>query len=76
MMACMDSQISYFFSAPEWASMPVGANCLWLGKSDTRACVEIHDAQSSTAINDLLARGTVERQGERRSARYRISESD
>lgn len=76
MMACMDSQISYFFSAPEWASMPVRVNCLWLGKSDTRACVEIHDAQLSIAINDLLARGTVERQGERRSARYRISESD
>ena len=61
MMARMDSQIAYFFSAPEWASMPVGANCPWLGKSDTRAFVEIHDVQWGTAINDLLARGTVER---------------
>lgn len=76
MMARMNSQIFYFFSAPAWASMPGGANCHWLGKLGTRACVEILVGQWSIAINDLLARGTVERQGERRSARYRISESD
>lgn len=75
-MASMNSQISYFFSVAEWASMPVGGNCHWLGKSDTRACVESHDVQWGAAVNDLLVRGAAERQGERRSARYRISESD
>jgi hypothetical protein len=48
----------------------------WLSKSDILAYVDIPDGQWNAAINDLLARGTVERQGERRSARYRISESD
>lgn len=48
----------------------------WLSKSDILAYVDILDGQWNAAINDLLARGTVERQGERRSARYRISESD
>lgn len=48
----------------------------WLSKSDILAYVDIPDGQWNAAINDLLARGTIERQGERRSARYRISESD
>lgn len=48
----------------------------WLSKSDILAYVGIPDGLWNAAINDLLARGTVERQGERRSARYRISESD
>ena len=48
----------------------------WMSKSDILANVDIPDGQWNTAINDLLARGTVERQGERRGARYRISESD
>lgn len=48
----------------------------WLSKSDILAYVDIPDGQWNAAINDLLARGSVERQGERRSARYRISESD
>jgi hypothetical protein len=48
----------------------------WLSKSDILAYVDIPDGQWNAAINDLLARGTVERQGERRGARYRISESD
>jgi len=76
MMASMNSQVSYFYSVPERASIPVGVNCHWRGKSDTRDCVETHDVQWGAAINDLLARGTVERQGERRGARYRILESD
>lgn len=48
----------------------------WLSKSDILAYVDIPDGQWNAAITDLLARGTVERQGERRGARYRISESD
>lgn len=48
----------------------------WLSKSEILAYVDIPDGQWNAAINDLLARGTVERQGERRGARYRISESD
>lgn len=48
----------------------------WMSKSDILAYVDIPDGQWNAAINDLLARGTVERQGERRGARYRITESD
>ncbi|WP_160321239.1 Eco57I restriction-modification methylase domain-containing protein [Prosthecomicrobium hirschii] len=48
----------------------------WLSKSDILAYVDIPDGQWNAAINELLASGTVERQGERRGARYRISESD
>jgi hypothetical protein len=48
----------------------------WLSKSDILADIDIPDGQWNAAINDLLSRGTVERQGERRGARYRISESD
>ena len=43
----------------------------WLSKSDILAYVDIPDGQWNAAINDLLARGTVERQGKRRGARYR-----
>lgn len=48
----------------------------WASKSEVLALADIADGQWNAAINDLLARGTVERQGERRGARYRISESD
>ena len=48
----------------------------WLSKSDILAYVDIPDGHWNIAINELLAGGIVERQGERRSARYRISESD
>lgn len=48
----------------------------WLSKADILAYVEMPHGQWNAAINDLLARGIVERQGERRGARYRISESD
>ena len=48
----------------------------WLSKSDILADIDIPDGQWNAAINDLLARGIIERQGERRGARYRISESD
>ena len=47
----------------------------WLSKSDILAYVDIPDGQWNAAINDLMACGTVERQGEHRSTRYRISES-
>jgi len=48
----------------------------WMSKSDILAYVDIPDGQWNAAINDLLENGIVERQGERRGARYRISESD
>jgi len=48
----------------------------WHGKADILAYVGMPDGQWNAAINDLLARGIVERQGERRGARYRISESN
>ncbi|SDB57828.1 Eco57I restriction-modification methylase domain-containing protein [Bauldia litoralis] len=48
----------------------------WLSKSDILAYVDIPDGQWNATISDLLARGVVERQGERRGTRYRIVESD
>ena len=39
-------------------------------KSDILAAIGIADGQWNTAINELLASGKVERQGERRGARY------
>ena len=43
----------------------------WLSKSEILVYVGIPDGQWNAAINDLLARGTVERQGERRGTRYK-----
>ncbi len=48
----------------------------WLSKADILAYVDIPDGQWNAAINDLLSRGIVERQGERRGARYRFTEGD
>lgn len=51
----------------------LGANQGWHAKSDILAATVITDGQWSTAIADLLASGSVERQGERRGARYRCT---
>ena len=48
----------------------------WLSKADILAYADVPDGQWNAAINDLLSRGIVERQGERRGARYRIIEGD
>lgn len=48
----------------------------WLSKSEILEMSGLEAGKWNAAINDLLARGKVERQGERRGARYRISESD
>lgn len=48
----------------------------WQSKSDILASINIPDGKWNAAISILLARGTIERKGERRSALYRISESD
>lgn len=44
----------------------------WHAKADVLAATGITDGQWNAAINDLIAGGRVERQGERRGARYRI----
>lgn len=44
---------------------------VWLAKGDILTGSSISDDQWSAAINDLIARGMIERQGERRGARYR-----
>lgn len=44
----------------------------WHGKADVLAATGITDGQWNAAIVDLIAGGRVERQGERRGARYRI----
>ncbi|AOL02466.1 Eco57I restriction-modification methylase domain-containing protein [Burkholderia contaminans] len=43
----------------------------WHAKSDILAATGIPDGQWNAAIADLIVRGKVERQGERRNARYR-----
>lgn len=46
----------------------------WHAKADILAATGITDGQWNVAIADLIARGRVERQGERRGARYRSIE--
>ncbi|HHF0635751.1 TPA: type IIL restriction-modification enzyme MmeI [Pseudomonas aeruginosa] len=46
----------------------------WHAKSDIVAAIGITDGQWNASIADLVARGLVERHGERRGARYRWSE--
>lgn len=48
----------------------------WLSKSEVLQLSGVDASKWNSAINDLMARGIVERQGERRGARYRISQSD
>lgn len=47
----------------------------WHAKSDILAATGITDGQWNTAINELIADGKVERQGERRGARYRVADA-
>lgn len=49
------------------------SNGEWLAKSEVIAATGITDGQWNTAINELLASGQVERQGERRGTRYRAT---
>lgn len=44
----------------------------WRAKADVVAATGITDGQWNAAISDLISGGRVERQGERRGARYRI----
>lgn len=48
------------------------AHADWHAKSDIVAATGITDGHWSAAIADLIANGKVERQGEKRGARYRI----
>lgn len=48
------------------------ANPSWHSKSDVVSATSISDGQWSTLMSGLIARGLVERQGERRGARYRL----
>ena len=45
----------------------------WHAKADVLAATSITDGQWNAAIADLIAVGRVERQGERRGARYRAT---
>lgn len=60
-------------SAAEKIVSHLKARRSWLSKSDILAHVDIPNVQWNATISDLLARGAIERQGERRSARYRIA---
>ncbi|AUG01750.1 ATP phosphoribosyltransferase regulatory subunit [Pseudomonas sp. 09C 129] len=48
------------------------ANQFWHAKSDILAATGISDGQWNVAITDLIAGNKIERQGERRGARYRV----
>lgn len=50
----------------------LGAHEGWHAKAEILAAAGITDGQWNAAITDLIASGKVERQGERRGARYRI----
>lgn len=45
----------------------------WYAKADILAATGITDGQWNAAIADLIATGRVERQGEKRGARYRVA---
>ncbi|WP_164606441.1 hypothetical protein, partial [Pseudomonas viridiflava] len=45
----------------------------WLAKLEIITAASISDGQWNAAINDLISRGLVERQGERRGMHYRCS---
>jgi len=51
----------------------LGSHDDWHAKADVLAATGITDGQWNAAISDLLASGHVERQGERRAARYRAT---
>ncbi|MFD1244485.1 BREX-1 system adenine-specific DNA-methyltransferase PglX [Paralysiella testudinis] len=51
------------------------ANPDWHAKADILAATNITDSQWNTAISDLIAGSKVERQGERRGARYRAADA-
>jgi hypothetical protein len=51
----------------------LNTNSGWHAKADVLAATGITDGQWNAAINDLIAGRRVERQGQRRGARYRIS---
>lgn len=53
----------------------VSAHTGWHAKSDILAATGITDGQWNTAIADLIACGRIERQGEKRRARYRVAGS-
>lgn len=52
----------------------LGARGGWHAKADVLAATGITDGQWNAAIADLISGGRVERQGEKRGARYRIFE--
>lgn len=51
----------------------LNANDGWHAKTDVLAATGITDGQWNTGIADLIERGRVERQGEKRGARYRAA---
>jgi len=53
----------------------LGAHDGWHAKADVLAATGITDGQWNVAIAGLISGGKVERQGEKRGARYRIAES-
>lgn len=51
----------------------LNANDGWFAKTDVLAATNITDGQWNTAIAELIEGGKVDRQGERRGARYRAT---
>ncbi|MCX8502174.1 MAG: hypothetical protein ORO03_10885, partial [Alphaproteobacteria bacterium] len=54
----------------------LGSHAGWHAKANIFAATGILDGQWSVAIADLIGGGKVERQGERRGARYRVPRTD
>ena len=68
--------IGFDFSAEEAVLGAMRQGAGWHSKSEIIEQTSLPESQWNSVINKLLARGVVERQGERRGARYRITEGD
>lgn len=65
---------SYFDAAPADAILEfLMSRAGWYGRAEILAATSIQDREWNSAINDLIASGDVEREGEKRGARYRAA---
>ena len=71
-LAVAERRAHYQAGATHTIAEHLRANPGWHAKSDIVAATGITDGQWNAAIAELIANGKVERQGEKRGARYRV----
>lgn len=69
-------KVDFDVSAEEVVLSTIRKGAGWHSKSEIIDQTKLPEGQWHSVINELLARGVVERQGERRGARYRIAKED